>query len=164
MAWYRQIRNIFRPARLQRDLQKELEFHIAERVEELQQAGMSEAAAEREALRQFGNLTTQVERTRDMDIPEYLEAALRNLRLAVRSLVKAPAFSATVILTLALGIGANSAVFSAIDAVLLRPLPFPNGDALLLLKQSQLKSPEPNVAPVRLEAPPPAGTGWHLGA
>ncbi len=151
MAWYRQLWNIFRPEHLQRDLQKELAFHVTERAEELQQAGMSEAEAERAAHRQFGNLTTQVERTRDMDIPEYLEAALRNFRLAVRSLAKAPAFSATVILTLALGIGANSAVFSAIDAVLLRPLPFPNGDALLLIQQAQLKSPEPNVAPVRLE-------------
>src|SRR5580692_10645053 len=151
MAWYRQLWNIFRPDRLQRDLQKELAFHVAERAEELQQSGMSEADAQRAANRQFGNLTTQVERTRDMDIPEYLEAALRNFRLAARGLAKAPAFSTTVILTLALGIGANSAVFSAIDAVLLRPLPFPNGDALLLIQQAQLKSPEPNVAPVRLE-------------
>src|ERR1017187_6632290 len=151
MAWYRQFRNILRPNRLQRDLQKELAFHVAERAEELQHAGMSEAEAERAAHLQFGNLTAQIERTRDMDIPEYLEALLRNFRLAARSLAKAPAFSLTVILTLALGIGANSAVFSAVDAVLLRPLPFPNGDALLILTQSRLKSPEPNVAPVRLE-------------
>jgi predicted permease len=151
MAWYRQLWNILRPSRLQSDLQKELAFHVTERADELREGGMSEAEADRAAHRQFGNLTTQIERTRDMDIPEYLEASLRNLRLAVRSLVKAPAFSLTVILTLALGIGANSAVFSAIDTVLLRPLPFPNGDALLLIQQAQLKSPEPNVAPVRLE-------------
>jgi putative ABC transport system permease protein len=151
MAWYRQFWNLIRPGSLQRDPQKELAFHVAERAEELQQSGMSEAEAERAAHRQFGNLTLQVERTRDMDIPEYLEATLRNFRLAVRSLAKAPAFSITVILTLALGIGANSAAFSAIDAVLLRPLPFPNGDALLLITQQQRKSPEPNVAPVRLE-------------
>ena len=151
MGWYRQIRNIFRPNRLQRDLEKELAFHVTERAEELQHAGMSEAEAERTAHAQFGNLTAQIERTRDMDIPEYLEALLRNLRLAMRSLAKAPAFSITVILTLALGIGANSAVFSAIDAVLLRPLPFPNGDALLVITQAQRKSPEPSVAPVRLE-------------
>ena len=151
MAWYRQLWNVLRPNRLQRDLQKELAFHVTERAEELQHSGMSEAEAERAALRQFGNLTTQVERTRDMDIPEYLEATLRSLRLAARSLAKAPAFSVTVIITIALGIGANSAVFSAIDAVLLRPLPFPNGDALLLIQQTQLKGPEPNVAPVRLE-------------
>jgi len=151
MAWYRQFRNTLRPNRLQRDLRKELAFHVAERAEELRESGMTQAEAERTAHLQFGNLTAQIERTRDMDIPEYLEAMLRNLRLAVRSLAKAPAFSLTVILTLALGIGANSAVFSAIDAVLLRPLPFPNGDALLLITQAQLKSPEPSVAPIRLE-------------
>jgi predicted permease len=123
---------------------------VTERAEELQHAGMSEAEAERAAHLQFGNLTAQIERTRDMDIPEYLEALLRNFRLAARSLAKAPAFSLTVILTLALGIGANSAVFSAIDAVLLRPLPFPNGDALLVITQAQRKSSESNVAPVRL--------------
>jgi putative ABC transport system permease protein len=151
MAWYRQLRNILRPSRLQSDLQKELAFHVTERADELREAGMSEADADRMAHRQFGNLTTQIERTRDMDIPEYLEASLRNFRLAVRSLAKAPAFSVTVILTLALGIGANSAVFSAIDAVLLRPLPFPDGDALVQVTQARLKSPEPNVAPIRLE-------------
>ncbi len=151
MAWHRQIRNLLREGRLQRDIEKELAFHVTERAEELRHAGLSEADAERAAHRQFGNLTAQVERTRDMDIPEYLEATLRNLRLAVRGLAKTPAFSATVILTLALGIGANSAVFSAIYAVLLRPLTFPRGDALLLITQAQLKSSEPNVAPVRLE-------------
>ena len=151
MAWYRQLGNIFRPNRLQRDLEKELAFHVAERAEELRHEGMSEAEAERAARLQFGNLTAQIERTREMDIPEYLEAAMRNFRLAARSLAKTPAFSITVILTLALGIGANSAVFSAIDAVLLRPLPFPHGDALIEITQARLKSPEPNVAPVRLE-------------
>jgi predicted permease len=151
MAWYRQFWNVFRAGRLHQDVQKELAFHVTERAEELQQDGMSEADAERTAHRQFGNLTAQIERTRDMDIPEYLEASLRNFRLAVRSLARVPAFSLTVILTLALGIGANSAVFSAIDAVLLRPLPFPNGDALVRITQAQLKSPEPNVAPIRLE-------------
>jgi putative ABC transport system permease protein len=151
MAWYHRLRNSLRPGRLQRDLRREMDFHLAERVEELQLGGMSEAEALRLARLQFGNLTTQVERTRDMDIPEHLENTLRNLRLAVRGLARTPAFTATVIMTLALGIGANSAVFSAIDAVLLRPLPFPDGDALLVLTQAQLKSPEPNVAPVRLE-------------
>lgn len=80
-----------------------------------------------------------------------MEAALRNLRLAVRALAKAPGFSAAVILTLALGIGANIAVFSAIDAVLLRPLPFPEGDQLMRLDQRDPKTPNTFVAPVRLE-------------
>jgi putative ABC transport system permease protein len=80
-----------------------------------------------------------------------VETILRNLRLAARALAKAPGFTAAVVLTLALGIGANSAVFSAIDAVLLRPLPFPQGDQLMRLYQRNPKSPETAVAPVRLE-------------
>jgi len=74
-----------------------------------------------------------------------------NIRLALRSLAKTPAFTVTVVLTLALGIGANSAVFSAIDAVLLRPLPFPDADRLMLLEQKRPKVSQTFVAPVRLK-------------
>ena len=73
-----------------------------------------------------------------------------NVRLALRSLAKTPGFTATVVLTLALGIGANSAVFSAIDAVLLRPLPFPDADRLMLLGQKRPQTSQTFVAPVRL--------------
>ncbi len=86
-----------------------------------------------------------------MDIHDWLESGVRNLSYAQRGLTKTPAFTVTVILTLALGIGANSAVFSAIYAVLLRPLPFPNGDQLTKLTQSRPKIQEPSVAPIRLE-------------
>ncbi|HEV8412569.1 MAG TPA: ABC transporter permease [Bryobacteraceae bacterium] len=73
-----------------------------------------------------------------------------NVRLALRSLAKTPGFTAAVVLTLALGIGANSGVFSAIDAVLLRPLPFPEGDRLMLLGQKRPQTSQTFVAPVRL--------------
>lgn len=81
----------------------------------------------------------------------WMESFGRNLKYAGRTLAKTPGFTVTVILTLALGIGANSAVFTAIDAVLLRPLPFPDGDELVTLTQSQPKITQPFVAPVRLE-------------
>src|SRR4051812_4707603 len=128
MAWYHRLRNVLRPSRHFRDLDRELASHIAERADELRDGGMGEREALVAARRQFGNYTSQVERTRDMDINAILETAVQNVRLSARALRRAPAFSATVILTLALGIGANSAVFSAIDAVLLRPLGFPDGD------------------------------------
>ncbi|MGH8245347.1 MAG: ABC transporter permease, partial [Gammaproteobacteria bacterium] len=99
---------------------------------------------------QFGNFTGQLERTRDMDINAWLQSMVRSLRYGARALARTPGFTMTVILTLALGIGANSAVFSAIYAVLLRPLPFPNGDQLVKLAQSHPKVPQPFVAPVRL--------------
>jgi len=128
MAWYQRFWNVLRPARMEKDLERELSFHVAERAEELEAAGMSKAEAWRSARRSFGNYTAQVESTRDIDTSAWADSLTRNLRQAVRALRKSPAFAATVILTLALGIGANSAVFSAIYAVLLRPLPFPMPD------------------------------------
>jgi putative ABC transport system permease protein len=149
--WLGRLRNAIRPGRLDHDLKRELRFHVMERTEELQDAGMSVEAAARLARKQFGNYTAQVERTRDMDIAEGLDATLRNVRLSLRALAKSPAFSVTVVLTLALGIGANSAVFSAINSVLLRPLPFPNSDRIASIAQIQAKTPQPHIAPTRVE-------------
>jgi putative ABC transport system permease protein len=149
--WLGRLRNVIRPGRLDRDLERELRLHVTERMEELQEAGMSVDAAARLARQQFGNHTSQVERTRDMDIAEGMDAMLRNVRLSLRALAKSPAFSITVVLTLALGIGANSAVFSAINSVLLRPLPFPNSDRIVSVAQIQAKMPQPLIAPARLQ-------------
>jgi putative ABC transport system permease protein len=142
---------VLRPGRMQSNLERELSFHVRERAEELQAGGMRAEDADRKARQAFGNYTAQVERTRDMDINGWLESLVRNLRQAVRGLGKTPAFTVTVILTLAIGIGANSAVFSAIDAVLLRPSPFPNGDQLVKLAQVNPKNQDAFVAPPRLE-------------
>src|SRR5579864_5982127 len=151
MAWYHRFWNAIRPGRLNRDLERELAFHLRERIDELEESGLDPAEASHQAQLRFGGLTLQKERTRDMDINLYLEAAARNLKYSARSLAKTPGFTATVVLTLALGIGANSAVFSAIYAILLRPLPFPNGDRLVKLSQLQTKIQRPPIAPVRLE-------------
>jgi predicted permease len=86
-----------------------------------------------------------------MPIGNWLDSTGRNVRHAVRALGRTPVFTATVVLTLALGIGANSAVFSAIDAVVLRALPFPEGDQLVRLAQIHPRVPQPFVAPIRLE-------------
>ncbi|HEY1493547.1 MAG TPA: ABC transporter permease [Candidatus Solibacter sp.] len=151
MSWYHRLNNVLRPGRIQRDLERELSFHIAERAAELQTGGMSESEAWNCARRQFGNYTAQVENTRDQDTSAWFDAFARNLRLAVRALRRAPGFTAAVVATLALGIGANSAVFSAIDAILLRPLPFPAADRLVRLGQVDPKSAGKYVAPLRLE-------------
>jgi putative ABC transport system permease protein len=150
MSWAGRIRNALRPGRVDREINKELAFHLTERIEELQAAGLNETEAVRTAQRQIGNRTYQTERTRDVNIDQRVEAALRNLRHAARGLRQAPGFTATVTATLALGIGANSAVFSAIWAVVLRPLPFPHAERLVTVEQVNPKAKQPFVAPVRL--------------
>jgi len=151
MAWLARLRNTFRRDRVRRDIDREIAFHIAERADQLRSEGLTDAEAMRRARLRFGNVTVQAERTYDVDIALFVDNRLRDFRYAVRTLSRTPAFTTTVVLTLALGIGANTAVFSAIDAVLLQPLPFPDGDRLMQLRQTQARSAETNIAPIRLE-------------
>jgi putative ABC transport system permease protein len=150
MAWLARLKNTIRAGKLEREIRRELEFHAAERADELRAQGLAPDEAERRARVQLGNPLLQAERTRDVDVAAWADGAIRNLRHAVRRLGRAPGFALTVIATLALGIGANTAVFSALDAVLLRPLPFPDADRLVRLTQKQAESSETSIAPVRL--------------
>lgn len=151
MSWLRRLANTFRQGRLHRDIERELSFHVAERADQLRAQGLSAEEATRRARIQFGNPIVQRERTRDVDIAGWIDTGMRNVRYAIRILARAPGFTLTVVLTLALGIGANTAVFSAIDAILLRPLPFPDSDRLVRILQKNSRSTETPVAPVRLE-------------
>ena len=96
---------------------------------------MTADEAQRLALLEFGGREQIKQELREVHTSRFLESLSFNLRAALRFMRRSPSFSAAVILTLALGIGANSAVFSAIDAVVLRPLPFPDGDQLVALYQ-----------------------------
>ena len=149
MGWLRRLLNTLRRGRVDSDIDRELAFHIAERVDQLRAHGLTESEALRIARLQFGNPVVQRERTRDVDIAHGVDTLFRQIRHAVRALGRTPGFTATVVVTLALGIGANSAVFSAMDAVLLRPLPFPDSDRLMRLRQAQ--ETESSIAPARLE-------------
>ena len=131
MAWYHRLRNTMRSERLSGELDRELEFHLAERADELVAAGMSEAEARREARLRFGNPTVQKERTRDRDILPWLESLMADVRYALRSLRASPGFAAVAILSLGLAIGANTAIFSLIDAVMLRSLPVERPEELV---------------------------------
>jgi putative ABC transport system permease protein len=149
MSWIQRLANTIRAGRHDRDVEREIAFHLDERADELRAQGMADSEARRHARLRFGNPVVQRERTRDVDIALGIDALLRHLRYAVRALLRAPGFTLTVVVTLALGIGANSAVFSAMDAVLLRPLPFPDSDQLMRLRQAQEN--ESSIAPPRLE-------------
>src|ERR1051326_4477470 len=124
MTWW--WKSLFCKRELDTQMDAELRFHIEEVARANMAAGMPPEEARRRAKLDFGGHEQIKEDVRDVHRVRYVETAVANLRSAVRFLRKSPAFSAAVIFTLALGIGANSAVFSAIDAILLRPLPFPN--------------------------------------
>src|SRR5712671_1495269 len=134
-------------------MNSELRFHIDELTDENIAAGMPPDEARRRAILEFGGQEKIKEEVRDVYRIRLLDATVANLKSAFRFIRKSPTFSATVILTLALGIGANSAVFSAIDAILLKPLPFPDADQLMRVDQynPKTRSPLHLVAPVRLE-------------
>lgn len=134
-------------------MDSEIAFHIAKLTDDYVAQGMSPKEARRKALLEFGGTDQVKQQLREVHISPVFEGALFHAKSAIRFLCKSPLFSTAVILTLALGIGANSAVFSAIDAVILRPLPYPNGNQLVAIYQQDSKGRDANrfVAPVRLE-------------
>ncbi len=134
-------------------LEREIAFHIAEQIEANRSRGMSPREARRQALVDFGGREQIRQSMREVHVSALVEALKFNLQSALRFIRRSPSFSLAVILTLALGIGANSAVFSAIDAVVWRPLAFPAADQLLKIAQHDVQNRDANpfVAPVRLE-------------
>ncbi len=145
-------KSLFRKRALDAQLDSELRFHIEKLTNDNIAAGMTPEEAGRQAVMEFGGREQIKEELRDVYRVRVIESTLANFKSAFRFIRKSPSFSLAVILTLALGIGANSAVFSAIDAILLRPLPFPNGDQLMRLGQYNPKAKSPQTFVVKLRA------------
>jgi predicted permease len=123
MSWLARLVNGFRAGKVSDDVDRELEFHLAERADELTAAGVSPEAARVEARRRLGNYTMQHENIRERDLFVWLESFFADVRYGVRALLKQPIFAVTTILTLAIGIGANTTVFTLLHGLLLRSLP-----------------------------------------
>ena len=131
MGLLNRFTGLFRRNRLERDLDEELQLHVELKTQENIAAGMPPQEARYAALRAFGNLDQKKEECRDADRLRWLEDIAQDLRYGLRQLRRNPGFTVVAVLTLALGIGANTAIFSVIEALLLRSLPVPNPQELL---------------------------------
>ena len=153
MARIAGIRRLFRlpgrgAARIRADVDDELRFHIDQRAAEYVAQGMSPEAARAEATRAFGDLEYTRAYCRDQDVrgaragrrSEWLGDLLHDARYAMRALRRAPGFALVAVLTLALGIGANAAIFSVVNRLLIHPLPFHDADRLAIAWRSDAKS------------------------
>jgi putative ABC transport system permease protein len=146
-------KNPFRRMQKDEDFDKEIAFHIDELTKANISRGMKPAEAHRQAILEFGGREQVKQELREVHSSRLLTGLWFNIKSAWRFARRSPSFSIAIILILAFAIGANSAVFSAMDAVVLRPLPFPDAEELILLGQHDVKNRDANrfVAPVRLE-------------
>src|SRR6185437_8293615 len=131
MRW---VRRLFRKRALDNQLDSELHFHVEQQTADNIAAGMSPIEARRRALAQFGGFEYIKEETRDARGTHFIETLFQDIRFASRILRKTPLITGVALLSLALGIGANTAIFSLIDAVMLRMLPVQNPEQLVQIR------------------------------
>lgn len=149
--WLR-LRGLVWRKQLDRDLGAEIKFHLEMRQRELEESGMSSEQARYAASRRFGNQTLIQERGRQMFGFGSLEELFHDIRYATRTLLRSPGFTATTLAALALGIGANTAIFTFVSDAFLKPLPYPDADRIVVLRQRTLR-PIPGVAAETLVHP-----------
>jgi predicted permease len=144
------VKTLANRRKLERDLEEELAFHLAKRAEKNRRLGLAASDAEAAARRRFGNVTLVKEDCRERWIFSWMETLWRDARYAARILAKSPGFAAVVVFSLALGIGANTAVFSAMNAVLLHGLPYEHPEELAAIFSTHKLDPtsERDVVPL----------------
>jgi putative ABC transport system permease protein len=128
---WRRLLFLFHGSRFNREMEEEIRFHLESEAEQIRASGMSEDDARDAAHRRFGNAGLLKEKTREAWGWGALDHIGQDLKFAHRSLSRSPGFTLIVVLTLAFGIGVNTAIFSAVNALLLNPYPFPEADRLV---------------------------------
>lgn len=154
--WWSKLRAIARRDRLDDDLRAELDAHLHMEVEANMDRGMDEAEALASARRHFGNLTRIEESSREAWMFTWLETVVQDVRYGARLLRRSPGFTLTAVLVIALGVGANTAAFTLLDHVLLRPLPFNDSGRIVMLYETQLERGIP-----RTQTSPPNFVDWR---
>ncbi len=141
MSWFSRLTNALNPRRLDKDLAEEMADHLERRTAALNEKGLNAGEARRQARLRFGNPTRLREESRGIRLWAGLESTLQDIRYAWRGMRKGPAFASTAVLSLALAIGANTAIYSIVDAAILRPLPVHKPEQLFKLSWPGISDP-----------------------